>query len=199
MSGARAGRTPESAHSGHHPHLQRAGEPAVDRRPGAQGAAPTCTCSSSTTAAPTAPASSPTSWRWPIPTASTSCTAPPRTGWARPTWRVSPGGWAGEYSVLVEMDADGSHAPEAAAPPARRRRRRRRSGDRVALCARRRGPQLAAAAAGAVQDGQQATRGCCSASTSTTSPPATAPTGARCWRRSTSPPSTPRATASRST
>ena len=104
-----------------------------------------------------------------------------------------------EYAVLVEMDADGSHAPEelyrlldavdAGADLV----------DRLALRRRRRRAQLAAAADGAVPHRQRLLAASCSASTSTTSPPATAHTGARCWRRSTSPPSTRRATASRST
>ena len=49
-----------------------------------------------------------------------------------------------EYSVLVEMDADGSHAPEDLHRAARRRRRRRGSGDRLALRGGRSGAQLAA-------------------------------------------------------
>ncbi len=109
-------------------------------------------------------------------------------------------GLSREYSVLVEMDADGSHAPE----ELHRLLDAVDGGadlvDRLALRAGRSGPQLAAAAVGAVA--RRPTRyspGCYSASTSTTSPPATARTGARCWRRSTSPPSTRRATASRST
>ena len=103
-----------------------------------------------------------------------------------------------EYSVLVEMDADGSHAPEEL----------HRLLDAVDG-----GADLAIGSryvpGGAVRNWPRrrmlcpapptATRGSCSASTCTTSPPVTAPTGARCWRRSTWPPSTPRATASRST
>ena len=40
--------------------------------------------------------------------------APPRQGraWARPTWPGSAGAGEHGYDVLVEMDADGSHAPE---------------------------------------------------------------------------------------
>ena len=79
---------------------------------GSQGACPTCTCSSSTTAAPTAPASSPTSWRSADPdrihvmhrTAKDGLGAAYLAGFA---W-----GLGRDYSVLVEMDADGSHAPE---------------------------------------------------------------------------------------
>ena len=103
-----------------------------------------------------------------------------------------------EYSVLVEMDADGSHAPE----------QLHRLLDAVDA-----GADLVIGSryvtGGAVRNwprrrlvlsrtanGYSRT---CSGSTSTTSPPATAPTGARCWRRSTWPRWTRRATASRST
>ena len=57
----RAEHRPSQRTSGHHPHLQRAGEPAADRRT-VCSTRPACTSWSSTTAAPTAPASSPTSW-----------------------------------------------------------------------------------------------------------------------------------------
>ena len=75
-------------------------------------AVPRSTCWSSTTTARTAPDSWPTSWPRRIPTGCTSCTAPSRTAWARPTWPDSPGASAGSTPSLVEMDADGSHAPD---------------------------------------------------------------------------------------
>ncbi len=108
-------------------------------------------------------------------------------------------GLSRQYTVLVEMDADGSHAPE----QLYRLLDAIDNGADLAIGSRyvdgRDGPQLAAAAAGAVQDRQHLLPGAARRRTSTTSPPATAPTGARCWRRSTCPRSTPRATASRST
>ena len=69
------------------------------------------TCWSSTTTARTAPASSPTSWPPPT-TACTCCTGPARPASARPTSPGSAGPREHGYDVVVEMDADGSHAPE---------------------------------------------------------------------------------------
>ncbi|EUA89851.1 glycosyl transferase 2 family protein [Mycobacterium ulcerans str. Harvey] len=107
-------------------------------------------------------------------------------------WGLSRG-----YSVLVEMDADGSHAPEQLhrlldavdagadlsigsryVPGARYETGRGSAWP----CPRRPTPIR----------GSRSVLGC------TTSPPATGLTAVRCWRRSTSPASTPRATASRS-
>ena len=45
-------------------------------------------------------------------TGCTCCTAPARPAWARPTSPASAGASTRGYDVLVEMDADGSHAPE---------------------------------------------------------------------------------------
>ena len=84
------------------------------------------------------------------------------------------------YTVLVEMDADGSHAPE----QLYRLLDAIDAGADVAIgwcCPGRPIPM----------------RGCCWGWGSTTSRRATAPTGARCWRNWTSTPSNPRGTASR--
>ena len=90
-----------------------------------------------------------------------------------------------EYSVLVEMDADGSHAPEELH---RLLDAVDGGADLAYRIALRRGPgaQLARAASCCLRP-PMATPGCCWASRSTTSPRATVPTGARCWRRSTWP------------
>ena len=69
------------------PDLQRGGEPRLGGRSAARRAARRWTCSSSTTAHPTAPAGSPTSWPRPTPP-STCCTGPRRRGSGR---RTSPG------------------------------------------------------------------------------------------------------------
>ena len=61
------------------------------------------------------------------PTDSRPCTAPERWPRRRLPSRLPRGGW-GEYDVLVEMDADGSHAPELSAVAGRHRRRRRPGG-----------------------------------------------------------------------
>ena len=87
----------------------------------------------------------------------------------------------------------------AAAPAARRRRRGRGPGDRLALRPGRRDVRIGRGGVRCCREPPMVIRGCCSGSRSTTSPPDTAPTGARCWRRSIWPPSTRRATASRST
>ena len=102
-------------------------------------------------------------------------------------------GLSREYSVLVEMDADGSHAPEEL----------HRLLDAVDG-----GADLAIGSryvpGGAIRNWPPrrlalSKTGCYSASACTTLPRVTGPTGARCWRRSTWPPSIRRGTASRST
>ena len=93
------------------PDLQRGREPCVDRRPAARGPARASTCWWSTTALPTAPAASPTSWRQPT-RRSRSCTAPQKAGLGaayRAGFRVA---LDAGYDVIGEMDADGSHQPE---------------------------------------------------------------------------------------
>ena len=109
---------------------------------------------SSTTEAPTAPVSSPTSWRWPIPTASTSCIAPARPGSARPIWPVSPGAWAAGTRCWSRWMPTAPRS-RGAVPAARRGRRGRRPVDRVALRRRRNGAQLAEAPNAVVEDGQR--------------------------------------------
>ena len=81
------------------------------RRAGCGPRCPRRTCWSSTTAARTAPASSPTGWPAADP-ACTCCTGPRRPASARRTSPGSAGRWPTGYDVVVEMDADGSHAPE---------------------------------------------------------------------------------------
>ena len=104
-----------------------------------------------------------------------------------------------EYSVLVEMDADGSHAPE----ELHRLLDAVDGGADLVIGSRyvpggavRNWPRRRFALS---KTANTYSPGCCSASTCTTSPRATGRTGARCSRRSTSPPSIRRATASRST
>ncbi len=64
--------------------------------------------------------------------------APHRQGRPRapPTWPGSPGALDRGYSVLVEMDADGSPRPRGTAPAAATPSTRRRPGDRLALRSR---------------------------------------------------------------
>ena len=63
-------------------------------------------------------------------------------------------GLSRQYSVLVEMDADGSHSPEQLHRLLEAIDARSRPGDRVALRRRRKRPQLAVAPMGPVLDGQ---------------------------------------------
>ena len=81
---------PLGTDAGHHPDLQRGGEHQADRRAGAGRGARGRTSWSPTTTAPTAPASSPTSWP-PRTTRSTSCTARARKASAPPTSPASAG------------------------------------------------------------------------------------------------------------
>ena len=93
------------------PDLQRGGEPRADPRPAARRVPDGARAGRRRRLARTAPASSPRSWPPPI----RACTSLHRTAKAGlgPAY-VAGFRWAREhgYDVVVEMDADGSHAPE---------------------------------------------------------------------------------------
>ena len=93
------------------PTYNEAAEPRVDRRAGCAAPSRRSTCSSSTTARPTAPARSPTGSPRPTPRSGCS-TAPRRPAWARRTCTASGVALDAGYDVIGEMDADGSHQPE---------------------------------------------------------------------------------------
>ena len=131
-------------------------------------------------------------------TASTCCTGRPRPASARPT---SPGsGWALErgYDVVVEMDADGSHAPEQLP------RLLDRAAPTPTSCSARAGCPAEASSTGrcrgaALPRRQRLHPAGARACRSVTPPAASAPTARRSCEGSTSTPSPRRATASRST
>ena len=173
----RAARRPGA---GDHPDLRRAGEPAADPGPAARRGAgraraggrrrqPGRHRADRRRAAPR-----PTS-------GCTSCTAPMKAGLGAAY--VAGFGWGLErgYDVLVEMDADGSHAPEQL-PAAAGRAAARRRGARLPIRRRRHGGQLAQAPRRCSPAAATCTRGWRWACGSTTSPAATAPTGPRCCR-----------------
>ena len=137
---------------------------------------PTPTCWSSTTTAPTAPASSsrrrPPSWA-----RSSSCAGPASRASAAPTARASRVALDEGYDVVVSMDVDFSHDP-AVLPdlltPHRRRRRRR---DRVALRPRRAPPSTGRSTAACCRGGATGTRRSSSGCTCATARRASGPTG----------------------
>ena len=127
--------------AGRHPDLQRGARTSSRSSTGSAPPCPRRTSWSSTTAARTAPARSPTSW--PPPT--TSVHVLHRAGKeGLGAAYVAGFGWALErgYDVVVEMDADGSHRPEEL-PRLLAALARRRPGARLAVGARRHGGQLA--------------------------------------------------------
>ncbi len=133
---------------GHHPDLQREREHRARSSSGCSRRCPRRTCWSPTTPARTAPARSPTRLAEADPRVHV-LHRPGKAGLGAAYVAGFDWGLARGYDVLVEMDADGSHAPEQlprllAALDARRPRAR------VALGARRRGRELAAAARGAL-------------------------------------------------
>ena len=166
-----------------HPDLQRGRQPPPHRRPAAPRRCRRPTSWSPTTTARTAPARSPTAGRRRRAT-STCCTGPASRAWARRTSPASAGPWPTGYDAVVEMDADGSHAPEEL-PRLLDALRDADVVHRLPLGARRQGAQLAAAPAAALPRRQPLHPAAAAAAGARTPPAATGPTGGRCWTRST--------------
>jgi len=123
--------------------------------------------------------SSPTSCRW-RPRPDPRDAPHLKDGLGRLTSPASPGVWAA-YTCWWRWTPTAAN-PRAALPVARRDRN---GADLGSLGYVEGGRSVTGAGVWRSPRPPTPTRACCSASISTTSPPATAPTGAKCWRKST--------------